>query len=94
MNLILHYAEVSPTYAQYYLSLPELAYPEVKLDCSIPSLSIKVSRETSHVCRCSVLLKAVHIFDLVVPSSFAEYRGGRDDSCGKSIPIGYIHKCV
>ena len=68
---ILHAAELIPTSDLYYTFLFNLASPDVKLDCSIFNLSLKVRRETSHLCQCTILLKAVRSFVSDVSSSFS-----------------------
>ena len=66
----------------------------MNLDCSIPSLSIKVRWDTSHLCRCTVLLKDVHSFVLDMSTSYTARWGGTDGSGGKSIKIASISKCM
>ena len=64
----------------------------MKSDYIISNLSLKVSCDTIHLCRCTVFLKALHSFISDVSSSFDEYRGGTDGSGGKSIPVTSIFK--
>ena len=94
LGSILRAAELSPTSALYDPSLPDLASPDVKLDCSIYNSSLKVKCETSHLCWCTVFLKAMRSFISDVSSSFAESRGGPEGSGGKSIPLASICECV
>ena len=66
----------------------------MKSDCSISNLSLKVRCAASHLCQCTVFLKALRSFVLDVYFSFAESVGGPDGSGGKSIPVASIRKCV
>ena len=63
-------------------------------DCSVSSLSLKVRCDTRHLCRCTVLLKAVHSFVSDVFTSFDESMGGPDGSGEKSISAAYIRNSV
>ena len=86
----IHAADLIPPFDLYDPSIPELSSPEVKLDCSISNLSLKLRCETSHLCWCTVFLKAMHSFVSNVSYSFAGYRGGPEGSRGMSIPVSYI----
>ena len=46
----LHAADLGPTSILYDIFLPNLASPDVKADCSIYNLSLKVRFETIHLC--------------------------------------------
>ena len=54
----------------------------------------EVRCDINHLCRCSVFLKDVRIFDSYVPSYFSEFSGGPDGSGGKSILLAYVYRCV
>ena len=73
---MIYAAEISPNYALYNLSLPDLSPPDVKSDFSISNLSLKVRCATNHFCWCAILLKYARSFVSYVSSSFAEFRGG------------------
>ena len=66
----------------------------MNLDYIISNLSPKVRCYTRHLCRCTVLLKAVRSFVLYVFYSLAESRGDPDGSGGKSSMVDSISKCV
>ena len=66
----------------------------MKSYCSIYNLSLKVRCDNSYLCWCTVFLKAVSSFVLVVSTSFDEFKGRTDRSGGKSITLSSISKYV
>ena len=84
----LHSAELGPNSSLYNPSLSDLAHPDVKSECSISNLSLKVLCETSHLCLCTVLFKAVCSAVSDVSSSFADSMGGPEGSEGNSRCFG------
>ena len=90
----IHAADLIPPFDLYDPSIPELSSPEVKLDCSISNLSLKLRCETSHLCWCTVFLKTVRVLVSDMSSSFAGSREVPEGSGGKSIPVATIFKCL
>ena len=94
MYSILHASDLSPTSDLYNPLLPDITPPDVRSDCSIYNLSLKVRCETRHLCQCTEFLRTVRSFVSYLSSSLAWSRGGPEGSVGKSIPVAFIFKCV
>ena len=74
--------------------LPDLVFPDMKSECSISNVSLRVRFDTVHLCQCTHLLKAVCSFESDLSHSFAQFRGVPDVSGGKFITVASIRKCV
>ena len=90
----IHTVELSPNSDLYNPFLPELSSPDVKLDCSMSNLSLKLRYETRNLFRCIFFLKAVRSFVSDVYYYFTESRGGPEGSGGNYIQVASICKSV